>query len=41
MLAYPGQQNAIFEVFRTEDVPAQATQSSAAGAGPITTDDIF
>jgi penicillin-binding protein 1A len=41
MLAYPGQQNAIFEVFRTEDVPAQATQSSAGGAGPITTDDIF
>ncbi|WP_227819813.1 penicillin-binding protein 1A [Marinobacterium aestuarii] len=40
LLAYPGQKNAIFEVFRAEDVPARSTQN-AAGTGQITTDDIF
>ncbi len=40
MLAYPGQENAIFEVFRAEDVPARSAQN-AAGNGQITTDDIF
>ncbi|UTW10481.1 penicillin-binding protein 1A [Marinobacterium rhizophilum] len=39
MLAYPGQKNAIFEVFRAEDVPARSAQNAA--SGQITTDDIF
>lgn len=40
LLAYPGQDNAIFEVFRAEDVPVNPAQSTA-GGGPINTDDIF
>nr|WP_067291950.1 penicillin-binding protein 1A [Marinobacterium profundum] len=40
MLAYPGQENAIFEVFRAEDTPSRAAQNAASG-GQITTDDIF
>jgi penicillin-binding protein 1A len=40
MLAYPGQKNAIFEVFRAEDVPAISAQNSA-GSGQVSTDDIF
>jgi penicillin-binding protein 1A len=40
MLAHPGQKNAIFEVFRAEDVPAISVQNSA-GSGQVSTDDIF
>ncbi|MFC6670222.1 penicillin-binding protein 1A [Marinobacterium aestuariivivens] len=43
LLAYPGQNNAIFEVFRAEDVPTQPAHGTAGNrsGGALTTDDIF
>ncbi|NVK43449.1 MAG: penicillin-binding protein 1A [Oceanospirillaceae bacterium] len=43
LLAYPDQDDAIFEVFRTEDAPTQYTQGTAGNAHSrgVTTEDIF
>jgi penicillin-binding protein 1A len=41
LLAAPGQDNAIFEYFREELVPAQGGPDGSPGAGGITTDDLI
>ena len=42
LLAYPGQKDAIFEVFREQDVPARVAQGQAAAAsGQVSSEELF
>ncbi len=41
LLAYPGQKDAIFEVFRQEDVPEQASRTETSTSRTVTTEELF
>lgn len=41
LLAYPGQDNAVFEIFREESVPQETAQSQSAIEQQVTTDELF
>ncbi|WP_421868508.1 penicillin-binding protein 1A [Motiliproteus sp.] len=41
LLAYPGQKNAIFEVFRKEDVPTAAAVRQGVSTGQVSSEELF
>ncbi len=41
LLAYPGQKNAVFEIFREESVPRETAKSAEVSEKQVTTDELF